>query len=115
MIPDKLLYPNKQIEGTSDSQSLTEQLKELNEKYPRCQNSGRLIKDCTCGYCSQEEGMTIDEAIEILTRRIQSPFVRTNTASLEATKLGIEALKAWRDKRLFSSRLAYHLLPGETQ
>ena len=56
MIPDRFLIKTNPRECTSDSQTLTEQLRELDAKYPKCQNSGRPIKNCTCGYCSPQVG-----------------------------------------------------------
>jgi hypothetical protein len=47
--------------------------------------------------------MTIDKAIEILTLRSKSPFVRANKDTVDALSLGIEALKAvqfWNHKQL---------------
>ena len=59
--------------------------------------------------------ITIDEAIEELRDRILPPELKCDRRFTDAVQLGIEALKAWRDRRLYSSHLAYHLLPGETR
>lgn len=59
--------------------------------------------------------MTIDKAIEILTARVESPFVRANQNTKDAIRLGIEALK-WRlhcEKVNLPTK--YALLPGETE
>lgn len=59
--------------------------------------------------------MKIQEAIEILERRTKSPFVKANTPSLEATQLGIEALKRVKRNRGFNPTEIHKLLPGETE
>jgi hypothetical protein len=43
--------------------------------------------------------MRLDRAIEILQRKVASPFVRANKDSLEATQLGIEALSRIKNER----------------
>ncbi len=59
--------------------------------------------------------MTIDKAIEVLTRRAGSPFGKANQDTLEAMKLGIEALDriAGQRRGLLSHEIV--LLPGETK
>ena len=59
--------------------------------------------------------MTIDKAIELLELRIKSPFTRANPDTKDAMQLAVEALKAWRDRRLYPSHLPFGLLPGETK
>ena len=58
--------------------------------------------------------MKLEVAIEILERRVASPFVRANTASLEATKLGILALKQLIREREKHRGFWGDRLPGET-
>ena len=59
--------------------------------------------------------MQMDEAIrELYQIKAVLPHVLPHHKP-EAIDLGIEALKAWKDKRLFSNRLAYYLLPGENE
>ena len=59
--------------------------------------------------------MTKDEAIGRLEQHMRYLESIHALEQVEALQLGIEALKAWKDKRLFSNRLAYYLLPGETE
>lgn len=59
--------------------------------------------------------MKLQEAIEILERRTKSPFVKANTPSLEATQLGIEALKRFQIARRWTGGKLIDLLPGETK
>lgn len=59
--------------------------------------------------------MTVDEAIEVQEKRLASPFVRANADTMEATRLGVEALKRERDRRPMGHPDPADLLPGETQ
>jgi len=58
--------------------------------------------------------MTIDKAIEILELRIKSPFGRANPDTIDATKLGIEALKLIQNLRIGPANWTTLDLPGET-
>jgi len=59
--------------------------------------------------------MRLDRAIEILERKVASPFVRANKESLEATRLGIEALKRVDNERIGLHERDIQLLHGETK
>ena len=59
--------------------------------------------------------MKLEKAIEILEHRVKSPFVKANTDSLEATQLGIEALKAVKQDRVLRLPGRLEPLPGETE
>jgi len=58
--------------------------------------------------------MTLDDAIRVKEKYKNSYINLMSQEEIIANNLSIEALKAWRDKRLYSSHLAYYLLPGET-
>lgn len=61
--------------------------------------------------------MTLEEAIEIKTRRAEELH---NTAAftiemIEADRLSLEALKRWRELRQLFKAWGFDLLPGETE
>lgn len=59
--------------------------------------------------------ITINKAIEILTN-MRTPEYRGSTEKiLAALQLGVEALNAWRERRLYSNRVDRDLLPSETE
>lgn len=59
--------------------------------------------------------MKIERAIEILEKRAESPFVRANPDSLDALKLGIEALTRVKGDQESSDNPFYLPLIGETK
>jgi len=59
--------------------------------------------------------MTLDKAIEILTLSSTEPQLYRGEVEREAQKLGIEALKAWKEHRGTGSLMSPLLLPGETK
>lgn len=58
--------------------------------------------------------MNIDKAIEILTLRAESPFVRANQDTKDAIKLGIEAMKHIQRQRKDLMWSEWKPLPGES-
>jgi hypothetical protein len=59
--------------------------------------------------------MTLDEAIEVLQDLLgEGPYFRPEKR-IEAVKLGIEALKRWKNFRDNSQTFGYSPLPGETE
>ncbi|MHB8084369.1 MAG: hypothetical protein ACYDHZ_00890 [Dehalococcoidia bacterium] len=58
--------------------------------------------------------MDITKAIEVLQKRVESPFVRSNQDTQDAIKIGIEALKRIQDCRRSIFTNVTSLLPGET-
>jgi len=59
--------------------------------------------------------VTVDKAIEILTLRVESPFVRANPDTKDSMKLGIEALKRIKEARGYSRNWSTAYLPEETE
>ena len=59
--------------------------------------------------------MRLIEAIKVQEKRLASPFLRANADTLEATRIGLEAMKKlqwFREKKYYYART---LLPGETE
>jgi hypothetical protein len=59
--------------------------------------------------------VTVDKAIEVLSKRVASPFVQANPETVTAMKLAIEALKFTKTSRDPHGNPEYNLLPGETR
>jgi len=59
--------------------------------------------------------MTLEEAIEILTKDTQHPTAGFMPDLVEAEKLGIAALKAWREASINQRWPSTMRLPGETK
>ena len=59
--------------------------------------------------------MTLDEAIEILSRTCPPYVARGNLIITEATRLGIEALRRIRDARTDEEEVEKGLMPGEPE
>jgi len=59
--------------------------------------------------------MTIDKAIELLDQDTSGVDFVNYSKLVDAEKLGIEALKAWREHRKAMSHPKNWLLPGETK
>lgn len=59
--------------------------------------------------------MTIDRAIKVLEDDTYFCTIPYNQDFIDATKLGIEALKAWQEKRFLSKGSQTYLLLGETE
>jgi len=59
--------------------------------------------------------MTIDKAIEILSLLDYKTIRLLSQDEKDALKLGIEALKAWKEHRGAGSLMDPLLLPGETE
>lgn len=58
--------------------------------------------------------MNIDKAIEILESEVECWVLHPMASYPKAFKLGIEALKAWKEHRGTGSLMSPLLLPGET-
>lgn len=59
--------------------------------------------------------MKIEKAIEILQKRVTSPFVKAHSESVEATQLGIEALVFFKGLEDTGALPNDARLPGETK
>lgn len=58
--------------------------------------------------------MTLEEAIEILERTVTNRPVIGNPIIVEATELGVSALKAWKEAQREQRWPSTMRLPGET-
>ena len=59
--------------------------------------------------------MTVDEAIEELTKQLRPEYSTPETPFHNALKLGCEALKRLKELRTPGSSHPWHRLPGETE
>ncbi len=59
--------------------------------------------------------MKLDEAIELLEREDRRSYPKRRLEAHLALKLGVEALKAWKEHRGTGSLMDPLLLPGETE
>ena len=73
----------------------------------------KLAKEA--GTYSMKREMTLEEAIDIQERRAASQFIKGFEPVFEATRLGIEALKAVIDARANNYYTPIPPLPGETE